>query len=112
VGVMLIEEPMVDLDDSASSHDFDDFEHLDGGSNLGLREEPGSPLDCLCARRERVARRHFRPLPGLPLRMELTLHDYLIHQLGSELACHRSRQNDVKDQLSKWSKSQQSRPDE
>ena len=39
---------------------------------------------------------------GLPLRMELTLQDCLIYQLGRELNYHRSRQNDLKDQLSKW----------
>ena len=46
---MLIEKPMVDLDNSASSHDFDDFEDLDGGSDLGPREEPGSLIDYLRA---------------------------------------------------------------
>ena len=44
---------MVDLNDFASSHDFDDFEDLDGESDLGLGEEPGSVLDYLHARRAR-----------------------------------------------------------
>jgi len=46
---MLIEEPMVDLDDFISSHDFDDFEDLGGGSYLGLKEKLGSLLDYLRA---------------------------------------------------------------
>ena len=49
MGVMLIEEPMVVLDDSASSNDFDDFGDLDEGSDLGLGEELGSLLDYFCA---------------------------------------------------------------
>jgi len=39
---------------------------------------------------------------GLPLRIELTLHDFLIHQLDRELNCHRSKASDLWDQLSKW----------
>jgi len=54
VSVMLIEEPMLDRDDSASSNDFDDFADLSEGSHLGLREEPGSLQDYLCSRRGRV----------------------------------------------------------
>ena len=34
--------------------DFNDFKDLEAGPNLGLREEPGSLLDYLRARRERV----------------------------------------------------------
>jgi len=41
-------------------------------------------------------------MPGLPLRMELTLHDCLIYQLERELNCHRSKVSDLWDQLSKW----------
>jgi len=48
-GVMLIKEPMVDLDDSTSSHNFDDFEDLDGGSDLGVGEGSRSLLDYICA---------------------------------------------------------------
>ena len=68
-GIMLIEEPIMDLVDYASSHDFDDFEDLGGGSNLGLEREPGSLLDYLRAQYERLARSHFRSMPGLPLNM-------------------------------------------
>jgi len=53
---MLIGEPVVNLDDSASSSDFDDFEDFGEGFDLGLGEEPGSLLDYLRARCERVAR--------------------------------------------------------
>ena len=101
-GVMLIEEPMVDFDDSRNSHDINDFEDLGEGSDLGLGEEPKSILDYLHARRERVARSRFRSLHGLPLHMELMLHDCLIYQLDCELNYHRSKVRDLRDQLSKW----------
>jgi len=38
VGIMLIEEPVVDLDDSVSSNDFHDCEALGEGFDLGLRK--------------------------------------------------------------------------
>ena len=101
-GVMLIEEPMVDLDDSTCSHKFDVFEDLGGGSDLGFREEPGSLLGYLRARQERVARSHFQSMLGLPLHLELTLHNCLIYQLDCKLNCHRSKASDLRDQLSKW----------
>jgi len=44
---------MVDLGDSASSHNFDDSEDLGGESDLGLREEPEYLLDYLRPTRER-----------------------------------------------------------
>jgi len=81
--------------------DFNNFEDLEEGPDLGL-EEPGSLLDYLRARRDRVARSCFRSMPGLPLSMELTLHDCLIHQLDRELNCHQSKASDLWDQLSKW----------
>ena len=76
---MLIEELMVDFEDSASSHDFNDFEDLGGGSDLGLGEEAESLLDYLHARCEREARSFFQSMPVIPLRVELMLHDCLIY---------------------------------
>ena len=63
-GVMLIEKLMVDLDDSASSNNFDDFGDLGKGSDLGLEEKPVSLLDYLRTQRERVMRSHFHRCPG------------------------------------------------
>jgi len=78
-----------------------DFEDSEEGPDLGLGEESGALLDYLHARRDRVARSHLRSMPNLPLRMELTLHDCLIHQLNHELNCHRSKMSGLRDQLSK-----------
>ena len=85
---MLIEEPLVDLEDSASWHDFDDFEDSREESPLGLREKTDSLVDYLRTQHESVARHHFRSMSGLPPGMELMLYDCLIHQLGRELNCH------------------------
>ena len=41
-------------------------------------------------------------MPGLPLRIGLTLHDCLIYQLDRKLNCHRSKASVLRDELSKW----------
>jgi len=97
-GIRLIEEPMMNLDDS----NFDDFEDSEEDPDLGLEEDPGSLLDYLHARHERVARIHFRLMLSLPLCMELMLHDCLIRRLDCKLNHHRSKVSDLWDQLSKW----------
>ena len=100
--IRLIEEPVVHLNDS----DFDDFKDSEEGLDLGL--EAGSLLNYLCARRDRVPRSRFQSMLGLPLCMQLMMHDCLIHQLDRELNYHRSKGINLWDQLSnlmdKWSK--------
>ena len=80
----------------------DSLEDLGEGPDLGLGEEPESLLNYLRAQRKRVARKHIQSMPGLPLCMEMMLHDCLIYQLDREPNCHRSRMSDLRDQLSKW----------
>ena len=58
--------------------EFDEFEDSEEGPDLGLGDKPGSLLDYLRAQHKRVARSRFQSMPGLPLRRELTLHDFLI----------------------------------
>ena len=95
-GIMLIEEPVENSNDS----DFNDLEDSNEGRDLGLGEEPRSLLNYLCTQCWRVARSYFRLMLGLPLHMELTLHDCLI-SVGHGLNCHRSKASDLRDQLSK-----------
>ena len=100
--VGLIERPVESLDGSDSDDSLCDFGDQDEGvSDLDLREDPGSSLSYLRARRERVVKGRFRSMPGLPLRMEFRLHNLLIFQLDRELTCHRSRVSDVEDRLSR-----------
>ena len=87
---------MEGLDDS----DPDDFldnlgEEHEGVSDLGLREDPRYLLRFLHAQRGRVVRSGLRSMPGLPLRMELGLHDLLIFQLDRELTSHQCRVHDL-----------------
>ena len=101
---MLIKGPVENLDDSDSDESLSDFVDKDEEvSNLRLRETPRSLLFYLRAWRERLARGHYRSMPGLSLLMELRLHNLLIFQLGHELICHQSRVNDLEDQLYKRS---------
>jgi len=62
-----------------------DFRGMDVDPNLGLGEESGSLLDYLRARRGRVMKRHLCSHPGLPLHMEMSIHNSLIFQLDREL---------------------------
>ena len=55
MGIMLIEEPVENSDDS----EFGDFEDSDESLDIGLEEEPGSLLDYLRARRDRLGRSNF-----------------------------------------------------
>ena len=94
--------PVKSLDSFDSYDSLSDFKDEDEGvTNIGLREDPWFLLFYLHARRERVARGQFRSIFGLPLRMELMLHDLLIFQLDSELTCHQCRVRDLENRLSK-----------
>ena len=94
---------MESLDGSSSNSDdsLNDFGDQYGVSDLGLREDPGSLLSFLRARRETVAKGRFRSIPGLSLHMELKLHDLMIFQLDRELTCHQLRVSNLEDRLSK-----------
>jgi len=53
----------------------------DEGIDLGLDNEPGSLLDFLQTRQEVVKRSGIQLVPGLSLRVEVTLYNCLILQL-------------------------------
>ena len=93
-GTMLLEEPMENPYD-------ENFRGLDTDLNLGLKEEPESLLDYLCARRNRVMKSCLRSMPGLPLYMKMSIHNNLIFQLDGELTCHRSEVSELNDKVSK-----------
>jgi len=79
----------------SNDSDFDDFEDSEEGPDLGLWEKPGALHDYLYAQCNRVMRSHFRSFFGLPIQMELILHDCLIHQLKCELNCHHFKVSDL-----------------
>jgi len=94
--VALIEGPVESLDGSDSDDSLSDFRDQDkGGSDLGLKEDPGSLLSYLRARRERVVKGLFRSMLKLPLHMQLRMHDLLIYQLDRDLTCHQFRVSDL-----------------
>jgi len=73
------------LEESVEDPDDEDFRGLDADPNLGFREEPGSLLSYLRARCNRVTKSRLRSMPGLPLHLEISIHNSLIFQLEREL---------------------------
>ena len=57
------------------------FRGLDADPNLGLGEELRSLLNYLRTQCDRVMKSRLRSMPGLPLHLELSIHNSLIFQL-------------------------------
>jgi len=80
----------------------EDFGGLDSYPNLDLKKEPGSLLDYLRVRWNRVMKSHLRSMPGLQLYMEMSIHNTLVFQLEHELTRYRSEVSELMNMASKW----------
>ena len=94
-GTGLLEEPVENSDDK-------NFRAFDVHPNLGLGEEPGSLLNYLPARCNRVMKSRLYSMRGPSLRMEMLIHNSLIFQVDCELTRHQWEVSSFMDIASTW----------